>query len=452
MSLRAYLLRLSGSESCIKTTLGEWSIERLLYSNSAHKVAVNGRRVAIQLADAGLGLQALALFDGLADSITLLPSSLSTHYLPELLEDAGCDILLTDSVVLPDGLPVSVICHELDEIGRVHGNLSEQKKSTEWHLVTSGTTGRPKLVSHTLESIIRTIKFGLPEGERPCWGLLYDYTRFAGLQVLLQAVLSGAHLIVPTVADSLSNKLRELVDEKCTHLSATPTLWRTIVMTAGSEMLPLRQITLGGEIADDRLLNILSEMFPKARVTHIYAATEAGVGFSVNDRKSGFPSSFLTSPPAGVSLRVENGRLYVKNTGVNPTYLGTNQNFGTEDGWIDTGDNVDVVGDRVYFLGRASGLLNIGGNKVHPEEIERILMEHPDVVLAKVYGRSSSIMGTIIQADVILNSSANDKISIGRELKEFVRLRAADDMVPAIIRVVDELDITSTGKLGRGAV
>lgn len=451
MNLRTYLATPPASQTCVLAPSGEWSTGRLLAYNAECFGWIQGQRVAIQLADVGNGLQALTAFDGLAESVTLLPASLQSRYLGNLLENAGCDLLLTDRTDLPSGLPVSAIYGQLIEMAGAQTISPDRATTTEWHLVTSGTTGPPKLVSHTLASIIRTTKL-LPNGKtRPCWGLLYDYTRFAGLQVLLQAVLPGAQLVAPETGASLSEKITQLVKAGCSHLSATPTVWRTIVMTPGSEVLPLHQVTLGGEIVDDRLLGALSEMFPDARVTHIYAATEAGVGFAVHDRQCGFPSSFLTTPPAGVCLRVEGGRLYLKNTGVKPTYVGTHLSFGSDDGWIDTGDNVERIGDRIYFQGRANGLLNVGGNKVHPEEVERLLREHPAVSLARVYGRPSSIVGTIMQADVVLTEQHGDRQAACREIKAFIRSRVDAEKVPAIIRIVNQLDVTPAGKLRRGA-
>ncbi|NCB05377.1 MAG: hypothetical protein EOM69_07625, partial [Clostridia bacterium] len=172
---------------------------------------------------------------------------------------------------------------------------------TLWYLATSGTTGTPKLLAHTLTSLSRTVRGDQSEKTDTRWGLFYDYTRFAGLQVVLQALISGATLIAPALDASLTDKLAMLARQGCTHLSATPTMWRTIVMNPGAKDLPLRQITLGGEIADDRILNTLQTIYPTARVTHIYASTEAGVGFSVKDGRGGFPASYLVEPPAGLA-------------------------------------------------------------------------------------------------------------------------------------------------------
>ena len=451
MKLQAYIAQLPGDKVLADTPTGTWTASRLLENYHAWAQALSGRKVAVQLADPGLGIGVLTALDGAAASITLLSPALPPEHLPKLLEHAQCDILLSDTTSATDELPLSDVYLHPDEIRPPDTKGVEYSGSTDWHLATSGTTGVPKLVSHSLASLVRTTKVRQPTGQEPRWGLLYDYTRFAGLQVLLQAVLAGSRLIAPPVDVPLRTKIAHLAAEGCTHLSATPTMWRKIAMTPEARELPLRQITLGGEIADDRILNSLAAMYPTARVVHIYASTEAGVGFSVKDRQSGFPTSYLDDPPEGVALRIADGRLFIKNTAVRSSYVGTDIGFGTEDGWIETGDNVTVKGGRVHFLGRASGLINVGGDKVYPEEVETILMSHSDVHAARVFGRASSIMGTVVAAEVVLNHPPGDGTEMRRELKKFLGMRLAPAKVPAIINFVEDLALNATGKVSRDA-
>jgi acyl-CoA synthetase (AMP-forming)/AMP-acid ligase II len=449
MRLQAYLAQLPDDKLLADTPSGKWTVSRVLKNYASLSQAVAGKRVAIQLSDPGVGLRALAVLDGVAASITLLSPSLPVEYLPTLLRLAQCDTLITDTVEQTDDLPVADIYNHPDQLSYPDSPLTELQGFTAWHLATSGTTGVPKLVSHSLASLVRTTKFRPPGGEEPRWGLLYDYTRFAGLQVLLQAVLAGSQLIAPPLDAPLRTKITHLGAAGCTHLSATPTMWRKIAMTPEARSLPLRQITLGGEIADDRILTSLAALYPSARIIHIYASTEAGVGFSVKDRRSGFPATYLDNPPDGIALRIENGRLFLKNTAVRTNYVGTDVGFGSEDGWIDTGDNVTFDDHRVQFLGRASGLINVGGDKVHPEEVEAILMAHPAVHAARVFGRASSIMGTVVAAEVVPTTPPVDVTALRRELKTFVGTHLTPAKVPAIINFVEDLALNATGKVSR---
>ena len=450
MTLLEALSSLPRDRQLIVTSDATRSAGELLDNAAALAEQLKGRRIALRLANPISGIEALIAADGCAASITLLSPSLPDQHLSPLVASADCDLLLSDTPLPPDLPAMVTYCSDLDSLPRSPTSQSAPAAETEWHLATSGTTGRPKLVAHTLATLSRTARPGRP-GDTPArWGLLYDYTRFAGLQVVLQALFGGSKLIIPTPTASLRDRLATLAAQGCTHLSATPTLWRSITMTPGATELPLRQVTLGGEIADTRILSSLKSTYPQARITHIYASTEAGVGFSVKDGEAGFPAIYLDAPPAGLVLRLVDGRLQIKNTAIRPTYIGTGDRFGADDGWIDTGDNVERVGDRIHFLGRASGVINVGGNKVHPEEVERLLLSHPEIQSARVFSKSSPIMGALVVADIVPSQSPQDPTAFRASIKAHLREQVEPYKIPAILNLVDRLETTATGKLARG--
>ena len=450
MTLRGALSSLPRDRQMIGTPDAARLAGDLIDNAAALAEQVKGRRVVLRLADSIAGIETLVAADGCAASITLLSPSLSDQHLSPLVASADCDLLLSDAPPPPD-LPAKVsFCSELDSLPRSPTSQSAPPAETEWNLATSGTTGRPKLVAHTLATLSRTARPGNPGDTTAHWGLLYDYMRFAGLQVVLQALIGGSELIIPTPTASLRDRLSTLAAQGCTHLSATPTLWRSITMTPGATELPLRQVTLGGEIADARILSSLKSTYPQARITHIYASTEAGVGFSVKDGEAGFPASYLDSPPAGLALRLVDGRLQIKNTAIRSTYVGTDDRFGADDGWIDTGDNVERIGDRIHFLGRASGLINVGGNKVHPEEVERLLLSHPEIQSARVFSKASPIMGALVVADIVPTHSPQNPAAFRASIQAHLREQLEPYKIPAILNLVDHLETTATGKLARG--
>jgi acyl-CoA synthetase (AMP-forming)/AMP-acid ligase II len=232
-------------------------------------------------------------------------------------------------------------------------------------------------------------------------------------------------------------------------LSATPTLWRKILMSPAGRRLPLRQITLGGEIADDLVLGALARAFPRARITHIYASTEAGVGFSVKDGRAGFPAAYLAEPPGGVELKVDGeGRLWLRPAVRGQFFVGTAALEST-DGWIDSGDLVERRGDRYHFLGRANGAINVGGDKVFPEEVERVILELPDIALARVSGRRNPIVGALVEAVVMPRAADANAAEISRRVREHCASRLPRFKVPAVIQVVSALATEGTGKLAR---
>ncbi|HXV77788.1 MAG TPA: hypothetical protein VD788_15865, partial [Candidatus Polarisedimenticolaceae bacterium] len=188
---------------------------------------------------------------------------------------------------------------------------------------------------------------------------------------------------------------------------------------------------------------------PDVRISHIYASTEAGVGFSVNDRKPGFPLGFLSAPPSGIELRVVDNRLFVRNRQVDSHYVGTDSSIVDPEGWVDTGDVVETREDRVYFLGRASGVINVGGNKVHPERVERVLLSHPSVVQARAFAKSNPLSGALVAAEVVLTEGTPATTETRQALLTHAGRQLGRHEVPVSIRFVDRLEMNAVGKMVR---
>jgi acyl-CoA synthetase (AMP-forming)/AMP-acid ligase II len=397
---------------------------------------------------------AIVATEGCAARVLLLPSDAASPVIRHLLMSFGADIILTDHAVPADlqdlGIPVITLPTTMASISLSSTSWPEASLLTRWVIPTSGTTGPPKLVAHTIRSLTRTSKTDPDTGSRYRWGLLYDPARFAGLQVFLNSLLSASSLIMADPSWSLERRLSLFVDKECNALSATPTMWRKLLMTPYVEQLRLRQITLGGEIADQGIINALRRSFPDTRIAHIYASTEVGVGFSVTDDLAGFPKSMLDHPPSGVDLRVSpDGFLLIRPHIQDQTYLGNHANLLDEDGFINTGDLVAEENLRFVFRGRANGSINVGGNKVQPEEVERVLYAFPGVKLVKVYGKRNPMTGYVVAADVVLDSEQRDPHSCKRDLVAHCTAHLTDFKVPALIRIVQDLAVTQSGKLMR---
>lgn len=406
--------------------------------------ALTGQRLVLNHPDLALALRILVAADGTAASVALMSSQHDPVVLAPMMNLLEPDYVIThqDAALKDAGLdaPVRTDTQNLPK------STKASHADTAWIMTTSGTTSTPKLVRHSLSSLTRTARLDTDRGRGQIWGMVYDYTRFAGLQVVLQSLMSGACLALPPQGADLNTQLSFLGARGVTHLSATPTMWRKILMCPQHKEMDLRQITLGGEIADDAVLASVARAWPDARVSHIFASTEAGVGFSVIDRKAGFPASYLTDPPSGIGLRIVEGRLWVRNEQVGAQYLGDHGTL-AKDGWVDTGDMVEQREDRIYFKGRESGVINVGGNKVHPEEVERVLLEHPHVQMARVYAKANPIMGALVMADVVPEPDAPETFK--KDLGAFLRARLEKHMVPASIRLSDGFEVNAAGKIKR---
>jgi acyl-CoA synthetase (AMP-forming)/AMP-acid ligase II len=228
-----------------------------------------------------------------------------------------------------------------------------------------------------------------------------------------------------------------------TATSSTPTFWRYLLALGSRERLgalPLRQITLGGERADQPLLDALGALYPQARLTHIFATTETGPAFSVSDRRSGFPASFLEAPQIGgaVRLRVEDGTLRIAST---YSHRGAHE-------WIDTGDLVEIVGDRAYVRGRRNhDTVNIGGTKVVKTEIEDFVRGLPGVVWARAHGERAPFVGELVGLELVVEPNAWESLEDAEAaIVQACRNRFAEEAVPRRLRFLDRVPLDEAAK------
>jgi acyl-coenzyme A synthetase/AMP-(fatty) acid ligase len=422
-------------ETCLADRLGELS----------------GRSVLLAVADQLISGIVMTELDGVARRMLLCPPDLSDGYLQALMEGAGIDAVVTDhparwtdagtQLIVAAGTP------------RRAAAKVQTERATEWLMLTSGTSGVPKIVHHTLEGLTGAIVADSPARSGPAvWATFYDIRRYGGLQIFLRAVIGGGSMVLSEPGEALADYIARLRAAGVTQISGTPSHWRKLLMSGSVAEFSPRYVRLSGEIADQAVLDGLSRAFPEASIGHAYASTEAGVGFAVNDGLEGFPATIIGDNRGGVEMKVEDGSLRIRSTRTARAYVGPNAAaLADEQGFVDTGDMVERRGDRYHFVGRRGGIINIGGLKVHPEQIEAVINRHAEVRMSRAKSRRSPITGAIVVADVILaeGSDASRSGEIRDQILADCRASLPSYKVPAVIRFVRSLDITSAGKLAR---
>jgi acyl-CoA synthetase (AMP-forming)/AMP-acid ligase II len=315
---------------------------------------------------------------------------------------------------------------------------------TKWYMATSGTTGDPKWFAHSFLSLTASTKHS-QQLQVLCWALLYQPFRFAGLQVVLQALLSGADLVDAADYEPLA-LMAQLKQHEVTAISATPSLWRQLLMTGLLAEVELRHITLGGEIADQSVLDKLKRLFPKAKLRHIYASTEAGVGIVVSDGLAGFPVAWLDDNSQPVCLKVSGTQHLM----VKPSFEICQTLTAQTDiqGYLDTLDIVELKGDRVLFMGRSKGTINVGGNKVLPEKVEQVLLQCPEISQAKVYAKKSALMGELVVADITIIPTS-DQQQVKQQVLKICKNQLQRFEIPTKINIVDNIAHDPSGKINR---
>jgi len=395
---------------------------------------------------------AMIELDGVARRMVLCPPDLAAEHLGAVVREAAADACVYDA----DGAPAELPALRTRIGARVQlaplGGTRRSSRATEWILLTSGTTGAPKLVLHTLASLTSALDAAArPAPGTVVWSTFYDIRRYGGLQIFLRAVCSGS-LVLSDPAEPVIDFLSRAAAAGVTHISGTPSHGRRALMSGAAGTIASRYVRLSGEIADQAILDQLRAAYPEADIAHAFASTEAGVAFDVGDGFAGFPRSLIDTPKADVEMRVEDGSLRIKSSRTAHFYLGNSAApLRDANGFVDTGDMVELRDGRYYFVGRRGGIINIGGLKVHPEEVEAVINRHPSVRMSLVKARTNPITGAIVVADVVVDdaSGAPPAEKLKSEILDTCRQVLARHKVPTAIRFVPALDVSAAGKLAR---
>lgn len=315
-------------------------------------------------------------------------------------------------------------------------------------LFTSGTTGTPKAVRHSWETLARPVRHAA-ESSRERWLLTYRPHLYAGLQVLTHCLANHACLVLPPRESAPPDVVRLMREAAVTHVSATPSYWRWLMTLGGQgalEGLGIEQITLGGEIADQSVLDTLRAIFPQSRIVHIYATSEAGRCFSVTDGLQGFPARFLDAPsPDGIELKVSEGELHVRSANAMLAQGSATLSERDTTAWLPTGDLVEQVGNRFHFVGRRTDIINVGGNKVDPLIVEHVVRSVPGVADARVYAKKSSLVGQMVACEITVLPTF-DPEQAKRDVQRRCLEQLANVQRPRIIEVVPAITLSSAGK------
>jgi acyl-coenzyme A synthetase/AMP-(fatty) acid ligase len=320
----------------------------------------------------------------------------------------------------------------LDNQNELIAKLSNSPENWKMTLFTSGTTGIPKKVSHNFKSITRFVKVS-QRNEKSIWGFAYNPTHMAGIQVLFQALLNG-NSIVRLFGLDTKDIYTEIKNNGITHISATPTFYR-LLLPCDETFLSVERITSGGEKFNEKTFKQLNDIFPNAKITNVYASTEAGTLFaSQND-------IFSVRPEYESLIYFENNELLIHSSLMGSTETNIDE-------WYNTGDVIEIVSKnplKFRFVNRKSEIINVGGYKVNPLEVEEAILTFPGIKNVRVFPKQNSVLGNIICCEVVANSNQITESSI----RAFLQSKIQEFKIPRVIQFVEELSTTRTGKLKR---
>ena len=318
-------------------------------------------------------------------------------------------------------------------------NLRE-KNSSGLILFSSGSTGKPKAMVHNLDTLIDSFKDKKEKSMNMLVFLMFDH--IGGLNTVFNALCMGACLIIPKIKDAKT--ICELIEKyKIMVLPSSPTFLNLILISEeykNYDLSSLRMITYGTETMPQSLLLKLKEVFPKVKFLQTFGTSETGI--STTSSKSS-NSLFMKLEDINGEYKIVENELWLRSKTQVLGYLNASMDSFTSDGWFKTGDLVEVDGEYIKIIGRAKEVINVGGQKVLPAEIESIILEMEEISDCMVYGEKNAITGQTVVCDVVLNKNIEN---IKKRVRVFCKDRLDAYKIPTKVNVVDKTNFSDRFK------
>ena len=369
----------------------------------------------------------LALIQAKALVAPLLPMTVERN--PKLIDMVDPSFI----VKISDGDKVTISGRAAGKPHELYKTLIE-RQVPGLILFTSGSTGQPKGVVHDFSKLLE--KFKTRRGALITINLLM-FDHWGGLNTLLHCLANDCRVVL-TERQTPDYVCRLIEQNKAELLPATPSFLNMLLISRayeGKDLSSLRLITYGAEPMPDSTLKELRRVFPGIETRQTYGLIELGV---LRAKSQSSDSLWVKIGGEGYDVRVVDEMLEIKADAAMLGYLNAPSPF-TDDGYFMTGDRVEVDGDYFRILGRDSELINVGGQKVYPAEVETVLLECPDVENAVVFKEKNPIMGQIVCANINRRGDVGSPAEARVRIKKFCAARLDTYKVPVKVAFVSEI-------------
>jgi long-chain acyl-CoA synthetase len=430
----------------------DWLLERMADAADAPAIADGSRvstyrelldRVACwreRLSDRGIagkvvsieaeyGAEAVAVFLAATDAgNVLVPISAASH----AHRDDFLDIAEVEFRLRPDDAQDGIVATGRSASHPFYAAL-RKVASPGLVLFSSGSTGKHKAAVHDLRALLQ--KFTVP---RHCYRTLVflQLDHIGGVNTLFYTLSNAGAVVV-----SAGRTPRQVCEAIATHrvelLPTSPTFLNLLLLSEEHQrhdLSSLKLITYGTEPMPAITLQKVHAVFPEVKLLQTYGLSELGILRS-QSRESG--SLWMRVGGEGFETKIVEGRLFIRASSAMLGYLNAPNPFDAE-GFFDTGDLAEVDGEWLRILGRKSEIINVGGNKVFPLEVENALLGLPNVEDVAVHGEPNPITGQIVAATIRL-TEPEDAAAFKTRMKRFCADKLAAYKVPAKVRFVDTL-------------
>ena len=312
-------------------------------------------------------------------------------------------------------------------------------------LFSSGSTGRSKASLLDMDDLLAKFREERP-GQRTLVFLMIDH--IGGINTLFHVLAHGGTIV--TARDRTPDAVCEaMAAHRVELLPATPTFLNMLLISDAVnryDLNALRIITYGTEPMPASTLAALRTVLPAVRLKQTYGLTEVGI---LPTRSQSSDSLWLRLGERGYEHRIVDGVLWLRSRSAMLGYLNAPSPFDAE-GWFNTQDLVQVDGDYVRILGRTSEVINVGGEKVYPAEVEDLLLQMDNVEDVTVSGRPNPVTGAVVAARFTL-TRPEDATSLRRRTREFCQGRLERFKVPVVVEIAEDAQHSARFKKRRAA-
>ncbi|TWU26786.1 Long-chain-fatty-acid--CoA ligase [Novipirellula galeiformis] len=327
--------------------------------------------------------------------------------------------------------------HQTQNIAPAHHELYtrlRQSRHPGLVLFSSGSSGQPKATVHDFALLLE--KFRLPRRPaRTLAFLLYDH--IGGLNTLLHTLSSGGCIVV-TPNRSVESVLAAIQDFAVELLPTSPTFLKLLLISAAYhdyDLRSLKMITYGTEPMPQSILATLHQILPHVTFKQTYGLSEVGI---LRSKSKDSSSLWMQLGGDDTQTRVVDDVLQIKSRSAMLGYLNAPSPF-TTDGWFVTGDAVQVDGEFIKVLGRGGEIINVGGEKVYPAEVEEVIEAMPEIQSATAYGETNAIMGMIVCVRVKLSPpNVVPERELTRKVREHCRNHLSPKQIPVRVSIDTE--------------
>ena len=301
-------------------------------------------------------------------------------------------------------------------------------------LFSSGSTGRAKAMLHDLDGLIDSHRGRKIRALTLLVFLMFDH--IGGLNTLLTAMAAGTTLVVPEKREP--DAVAKLIEKfGVSVLPASPTFLNLLLISGANQrhnLSRLRIISYGTEPMPEGLLQRLRQAFPRARFIQTFGTSETGISRTTSQSSD---STLMKLDDPAIEHRIVKGELWLRSRTQILGYLNHDMDAFTEDGWFRTGDLVEP-GENGYLriVGREREVINVGGEKVLPAEVESILLEIPEIADCLVHGASHPLTGQIVVAEITASDPDMERSAMRRLIRRHCKGRIAAYKVPVKITLV----------------